>query len=336
MLPWRMPTRSEILAVLQDPERHADRLFASARQARQEMFGDKVFLYGFLYASSYCANNCHFCLSRRENRAVRRYRKNPSEIVEYAARLADSGAHLIDVASGEDAAASVADLESLFRRIREQTGLPVMASIGVLDGARAALLEHVDWYACYQETHNRTLFARLRPDQDFDRRFNSKVMARQNGVLVEEGLLTGVAERSEDIADSMDAMAALRADQVRVMSFVPQPGTPLQDLAPPPSIRELAIIALLRLVFPDRLIPASLDVAGLAGLQQRLDAGANVITSIVPPGAGLAGVANQSLDIDNGGRSIAAIQPVLARCNLRAASPEDYRAWLARRKVAPC
>ena len=148
--------------------------------------------------------------------------------------------------------------------------------------------------------------------------------------------MTGIAESPEDIADSMDAMESLDADQVRVMSFVPQEGTPMQHVAAPPPTRELVIIALLRLAFPDRLIPASLDVAGLAGLRQRLDAGANVITSIVPPGEGLAGVANNSLDIDNGGRTVNAIRPVLESCNLRAASQDDYLAWIANRKRPSC
>lgn len=47
----------------------------------------------------------------------------------------------------------------------------------------------------------------------------------------------------------------------------------------------------MRLLFPDKLIPASLDVDGISGLELRLMAGANVVTSIIPPNEGLAGVA---------------------------------------------
>ena len=66
----------------------------------------------------------------------------------------------------------------------------------------------------------------------------------------------------------------------------------MQDSPAPDSLRELLIIAMLRLAFPDRLIPASLDIEGLEGLQLRLDAGANVVTSLIVPGAGLTGVAS--------------------------------------------
>ena len=76
------------------------------------------------------------------------------------------------------------------------------------------------------------------------------------------------------------------------------------------------------------LIPASLDVEGLQGLKSRLDAGANVVTSLIPPDAGLAGVAQSEKDIGDGARTVQGIQPVLARCGLRAASPKQYAQWL--------
>jgi methylornithine synthase len=321
------------MRALRMPEEYAEDLCAEAQRLRQDVFGDTVFLYGFIYASTYCRNSCLFCNSRLENSELQRYRKNPAEVLELAEAAAQSGVHLLDITSGEDPGFTGGDAGSLFRAVRKRTGLPIMASLGLADGAMAEALRDADWYACYQETHNRQLFARMRPGQDYDRRLNSKVAARRNGLLVEEGIMTGIGETDDDIADSIEAMAELDADQVRVMSHVPQPGSALAGLAPPPSIRERVIIAILRLSFPDRLIPASLDVAGLAGLCERLDAGANVVTSIIPPGSGLAGVANRSLDIENGGRTIRAVRSVLAECGLRAAGQDEYRDWIRNRKA---
>jgi methylornithine synthase len=83
---------------------------------------------------------------------------------------------------------------------------------------------------------------------------------------------------------------------------------------------------------PDRLIPASLDVDGLAGLKLRLDAGANVVTSIIPPHKGFQGVSQSTLDVDEGGRSIDAILPVLSACGLQPAPVESYINWVEQRK----
>jgi methylornithine synthase len=190
------------------------------------------------------------------------------------------------------------------------------------------------WYACYQETHCRSLFKKLRPGQSYHSRMQSKFDAHHLGLLVEEGLLCGVGETSEHIAQSLDVMKKLGVDQMRVMNFVPQPGTPMAKRTPPDPLRESLITAIMRLVFPDKLIPASLDVAGIAGLRSRLDAGANVVTSIVPPGEGLVGVAQHSLNIEEGGRTTASVENVLKAAGLQPATRKEYRNWVERRQHA--
>jgi methylornithine synthase len=152
--------------------------------------------------------------------------------------------------------------------------------------------------------------------------------------LIEEGLLCGVGETPEDLAHSISVMQALNADQVRVMNFVPQPRTPMEKTTPPDPQTEALIIAVLRLVFPDRLIPATLDVDGLSGLKKRLDAGANVVTSIIPRGQGLAGVAQHSLDIEAGRRTNASVLEVLQTAGLESAKTEEYLAWINERQRA--
>jgi methylornithine synthase len=90
----------------------------------------------------------------------------------------------------------------------------------------------------------------------------------------------------------------------------------------------------MRIVFPHLLIPASLDVDGLAGLGKRLEAGANVITSLVPPGQGLAGVAQNALDIEDGRRTPESIAQTLLDLNLEPASSGRFRQWMEERKRA--
>ena len=272
---------------------------------------------------------------------MERTRKTLDEIVSAARSIAESGVHLIDLTMGEDPVyfnrgdGGLTNLVEVVRRVRLETGLPVMVSPGVvpeelLGGfARAG----ADWYACYQETYSRPLFDSLRTGQSFQERFERKQAARKHGLLIEEGLLCGAGETAEDLAASLSAMRSLNPDQVRAMTYVPHPGTVLH---PPPGSdkeRELLVLAVLRLVFPESLIPASLDVEGLDGLAPRLRAGANVVTSLVPPGRGLGGVANASLDIEEARRTPGGIAPVLAACGLHVAGRQDYVEWMARRRV---
>jgi methylornithine synthase len=340
-------TREEIAYLLQLKQNsQINAVFQAAGRLRRRYFGDRIFLYGFIYISTFCRNNCSFCYYRSTNTQPLRYRRELSEITAAAGRLADSCVHLIDLTLGEDPDYFIEDRQGFngliqtVKAVRGATGLPVMVSPGVVPDDVLAKLAAAgaDWYACYQETHNCDLFKKLRPGQSYAARLAGKQAARHLGLLVEEGLLCGVGESAEDIAESIDVMRRLEASQMRVMSLVPQQGTPMQDLTAPDSMREMLAIAVLRLSFPDRLIPASLDVAGLNGLPSRLAAGANVVTSLVPPGFGLAGVAQSSLDIAEARRSAASICRELEKLGMRAASAEDYHDWLAdrRRKIPVC
>ena len=334
------PLEIEGLLALDEPDQIAV-LMTAARQVRQHHFGDDVFLYGFLYASTHCRNECRFCLYRRGNRKAPRYRKDRAEIIDLAGALAASGVHLIDLTMGEDPAVYASggrgfeDLLETMAQIRTTTGLPLMASVGAVPPAIVKRLAEigVEWYACYQETHTPELYRRLRSGQDYEERLQSKQRAGDLGLLVEEGVLAGVGETSADLVRSLEAMQELAADQVRAMTFVPQAGTPLASCAAPDPMTELKLIAIMRLLMPTCLIPASLDIDGLSGLKQRLEAGANVVTSLVPPGEGLAGVAQSRLDIEVGKRTVAGIQATLASCGLQPAGADQYRAWVKARRA---
>ncbi|OQY06790.1 MAG: methylornithine synthase PylB [Desulfobacteraceae bacterium 4572_123] len=315
-------------------------LFKTARNLRKRFFGDKIFLYGFLYISTYCRNNCRFCYYRNSNSDSLRYRKSADEIIDAACHLADSGVHLIDLTMGEDphffhrGKPGFNELSELVAAVKAKTGLPVMISPGVIpDHAMEELgRADVDWFACYQETHSIALFKKLRIGQSYEDRLNTKYLAHGSGILTEEGLLCGIGESDSDVADSFAAIRDLDVDQTRVMNFVPQQGTPLEGTLPPDPMREFMIMAVMRLLFPDRCIPASLDVDGLDGLKQRLDAGANVVTSLVPPGQGLAGVAQNSLDIEDARRTMSGVLPILAKNGLQPASRKEYTDWVRQRR----
>jgi len=315
-------------------------LFDAAQNVRTRYFGDKIFLYGFLYFSTYCRNDCRFCQYRKSNKIIPRYRKTQKEILDAAREMVDAGVHLIDLTMGEDTALysssefSFKQLVSMIKKVQEDSGLPVMISPGTLPDEILKDLASigVTWYACYQETHNEILYKTLRPGQGFKKRLAKKQLAKKLGMLIEEGILTGVGETLDDLADSIIWMRDFSVDQARVMTFVPQKDTPMADTEPQDNLKEQIIIAVMRLVLGNVLIPASLDVDGLDGLKARLTAGANVVTSIVPPENGLAGVANHSLDIEESRRSKKSVEKILKSCHLQSATIASYQDWIKKRQ----
>ncbi len=303
-------------------------LFSAANEVRVRYFENIVFAYGFIYFTTYCKNSCNFCYFRKPNSKCPRYRKTPEEIISQAEKLKESGVHLIDMTSGEDPLFFKPDysgLLSVLSNVKEATELPLMISPGVLpQHVLRKVAEIAEWYALYQETHNRALFAKLRINQDYDERMKAKFLAKEMGLLIEEGILLGVGESEEDRVNSFFTMKEIGVDQARVMGFVPQQETPMGSNLSPPILDEMKSIALLRLIHPDKLIPASFDIDGLKGLQLRLLAGANVITSLIPQTSGLLGVAASDLGINQGIRSIQAIKSYLEGIGLKIASTQQY------------
>ncbi len=329
-------SRGEILYLLRlNKAEEVNKLFTVAQRLRRRYFGNNIFLYGFLYFSTWCRNNCAFCCYRASNRLCQRYRKTDRQIIEVALDMAASGVHLLDLTMGEDPfyyekEDGFEPLLHLIKEVKRETSLPIMISFGAIpDEVLKELFETgAEWYACYQETHNEKLFYQLRLGQSYSDRLNKKYKAARLGLLIEEGILSGVGESLDDVADSMEEMRKMGAHQVRVMNFIPQQGTPMQDFPPPPKMRELLIIAVLRLLFPRRLIPASLDVYGIDGLKGKLEAGANVVTSLILPHSEMVGVAQSTLDICEGYRTVKGITPILNELGLTKAELHDYVSWI--------
>ena len=113
-----------------------DAVFEAARELRFRHFEDRVFLYGFIYVSTFCRNQCNFCYYRSANALPVRYRREASEIIEAAQSLAESGVHLIDLTLGEDPQyfqdQGFEPFIQLVKAIRETTDLPIMVSPGVV------------------------------------------------------------------------------------------------------------------------------------------------------------------------------------------------------------
>ncbi|WP_406670651.1 methylornithine synthase PylB [Methanolobus sp. ZRKC4] len=309
-----------------------------SRKVRDHFFENKVFLYSFVYFSTYCKNKCTFCYYNRCN-DIQRYRLGMDEIRNICRTLKNESIHMVDLTMGEDPYfhEHPERFTDVVKAVKEETGLPIMISPGVMnDGTLSRLHESgADFLALYQETHDRELYGKLRVGQSFEDRVNARSFAKSIGYCVEDGILTGVGNDIESTIKSLRGMENNRPDMVRVMTFVPQEGTPLGKKDPESSIEELKIIAILRLMFPDRLIPASLDLEGIPGMVHRLNAGANVVTSIIPSNSTLEGVVNYDRDLEERDRDPKSVIKSLKAMGMEPASQDDFNKILERKHEIP-
>ena len=306
-----------------EDEEELGKLFYVSRAIRDHFFGNKVFLYSFVYFSTYCKNECAFCYYKNSNQ-IERYRLNMDDILNLCTILKGEGVHMIDLCMGEDPHFhdNPDNLIELVETVKKELNLPIMISPGVVDNDTLIKLREsgANFLALYQETYDPEHYKKLRVRQSFEERMNCRQFAKEIGYRVEDGILTGIEEDNESVLRSLKEMEKGDPDMVRAMTFTPQEGTPLQGITQQTSIKELKIIAILRLLFPNKLIPASLDLEGIDGMVHRLNAGANVVTSIIPSNSSLEGVVNYDRDYEERDRDV---ESVVARLKTMGMAPAD-------------
>ncbi|MDO9516733.1 MAG: methylornithine synthase PylB [Methanosarcinaceae archaeon] len=304
-----------------------EELFYVSRKVRDHFFGNKVFLYSFVYFSTYCKNSCAFCYYRESN-DIERYRLDIREVRNICRSLKGEHIHMVDLTMGEDPYfhEKPERFIDFVKTVKSELGLPIMISPGVMGNEVLKELNDngANFLALYQETHDRNLYKKLRVGQSFDDRVNARKFAKSIGYCVEDGILTGVGDDVESTILSLRGMEEASPDMVRVMTFAPQAGTPLENTVQRSNISELKILAILRLMFPDRLIPASLDLEGIDGMVQRLNVGANVVTSIIPSNSSLEGVVNYDRNLKERDRDPKSVVKRLREMGMEPASQSDF------------
>lgn len=218
----------------------------------------------------------------------------------------------------------------LVQIVKEELGLPIMISPGMIGNETLlkAREKGANFFALYQETYDKRLYRQLRVGQSFDERINARSFAKELGYCIEDGILTGIGNDIQSTIQSLIGMKSNDPDMVRVMTFLPQAGTPLANFNEKSNLSEIKILAILRLMFPKCLIPASLDLEGIEGMVPRLNAGANIVTSILPSNSQLEGVANYDRELEERDRDIKSVIKKLKSIGMRPARQAEFRAVL--------
>lgn len=310
-----------------------EKLHYVARRIRDHFFGNKVFMYSFVYFSTYCRNKCAFCYYRNNNK-IDRYRLSNEDIRKICQVIKTEDVHMVDLTMGEDPYFhdKPERLAEVVKIVKEEVGKPIMISPGVVDDNTLKMLKDngASFLALYQETYDMELYRQLRVEQSFEGRINSRNHAKQMGYCVEDGMLTEVEPDMESTIISLRGLATSDPDMVRVMTFLPQQGTPLEGKEVKGCDSELKIISILRLLYPEKLIPASLDLEGIDGMVHRLNAGANVVTSIISSNSSLEGVVNYDREHAERDRDVKSVVSRLKTMGMEPAEQGEFEKLLGR------
>lgn len=257
LLAHRRPlTRDEALTVARLPLDDLPALIALAHRVRLAWCGPEVELESLVNAKSgACAEDCAFCSqSAHFDTGVDVYPfLDLGEVLAAARATREAGAtqFCIVVAVRGPTERLLARVLEAVRAVREETGLEVACSLGLLEPGQAERLAEA---GVRRYNHNletcREAFPSICTTHTYDDRVATARLARAAGMELCCGGILGMGETLEQRVDFAFELAALEPTEVPVNLLDPRPGTPLGD-RPLLSPREaLQAIALFRLVLP--------------------------------------------------------------------------------------
>lgn len=271
-------------------------LFSRADRVRRRYYGDEVYIRGLIEFTNYCKNNCYYCGIRRDNKRVDRYRLGKEEILACCREGYGLGFRTFVLQGGEDPYFTDAKICEIVSDIR--TGYPdcaVTLSIGEKskDSYLAYFRAGAERYLLRHETADGEHYGKLHPaDMSHENRKRCLYDLKEIGYQVGAGFMAGSPfQTTGHLIQDVRFLQELMPDMIGIGPYISHAQTPFHGYGNGTLSQTLRLIAVLRLLFPYALIPATTALGTIdpRGRELGLKAGANVVMPNLSP-AGVRGL----------------------------------------------
>lgn len=277
-----------LLTELNDGEKEL--LHKKAAEVATANFGRGIFVRALLEISSYCRNNCYYCGIRCSNKDAQRYRLTKEQILECCAEGAKLGFNTFVLQGGEDPKQNDEWVADVVRAIRsEYPDKAITLSVGERSrdayaafkeaGANRFLLRH--------ETRNDGHYRELHPaPMSGEERRKCLFTLKELGFQTGSGMMIGSPGQTyEHIYEDIRFLEELQPQMIGIGPFLPATGTPFENRPSGSGEDTILLVSLLRLRFPQALIPATTALSTLLhnGMERAILAGANVVMPNISP-----------------------------------------------------
>ena len=265
-------------------------LYANAREVREAYYGKEVYLRGLIEFTNYCRNDCLYCGIRCSNRNAQRYRLSEDEIFDCCDKGYALGFRTFVLQGGEDLFFTDERICALVRGIKDRhPDCAVTLSIGERprESYRAFFDAGADRYLLRHETINPDHYRLLHPAAlTIENRRRCLTDLREIGFQVGCGMMVGSPFQTTDyLLDDLYFMKEFRPHMIGIGPFIPHADTPFRDKAPGTLEDTLHLLAVIRLMHPRVLLPATTALGTIhpQGREMGIQAGANVVMPNLSP-----------------------------------------------------
>ena len=277
-----------LLTALTDGEKEL--LHKKAAEVATANFGRGIFVRALLEISSYCRNNCYYCGIRCSNKDAQRYRLTKEQILECCAEGARLGFNTFVLQGGEDPKQNDEWVADVVRAIRDEyPDKAITLSVGERSRDAYALFKEAgaDRFLLRHETRNDGHYRELHPvPMSSENRRKCLFTLKEIGFQTGSGMMIGSPGQTvEHIYEDIRFLEELQPQMIGIGPFLPATGTPFENRPAGSGEDTILLVSLLRLRFPQALIPATTALSTLLpnGMERAILAGANVVMPNISP-----------------------------------------------------
>lgn len=265
-------------------------LSEKARKVSRRIFGNRIYLRGLIEFTNYCKNDCFYCGIRRSNQQVERYHLSKEEILSCCKIGYDLGFRTFVLQGGEDLSFSDEILCDLIYHIKKQfPECAITLSIGEKskESYQRYFEAGADRYLLRHETANEEHYRKLHPkEMSLVNRKHCLFYLKEIGYQVGCGIMVGSPyQTKETILEDLLFMKELKPHMIGIGPFITQKNTIFAEFQNGSVEFTLRLLSILRLMFPQVLLPATTALGTLdpMGREKGILAGANVLMPNLSP-----------------------------------------------------
>lgn len=275
---------------LLETDSYDQELRIAADSVRRTHYGTDVYLRGLIEFTNYCKNNCFYCGIRRDNKNAVRYRLTREEILECCQEGYELGFRTFVLQGGEDPYFTDARVCQIVSEIH--TSYPdcaITLSIGEksYESYRAFYEAGAERYLLRHETADAVHYSMLHPDEmSCENRRQCLFNLKEIGYQVGAGMMVGSPfQTTQHLITDLRFLQKLQPEMIGIGPFLSHADTPFRDIPNGNLNLVLRLLGILRLMFPQVLLPATTALGTLhpQGRELGLQMGANVIMPNLSP-----------------------------------------------------
>lgn len=266
-----------------------DYLILKAHETRIKTYGNKVYMRGLIEFTNYCKKDCIYCGIRKSNKEAERYRLTYDQIMECADLGDKLGYKTYVLQGGEDPYFNDERMIQIIKGIKSKyPNNAITLSLGErsYNSYKRMFEAGADRYLLRHETATKELYDRLHPDGSFYNRRKSLSDLKKIGYQVGAGFMVGLPNQTnKDLVNDLIFIKELEPHMCGIGPFIPHKDTILKDEKAGTVEKTTTMLALVRLLLPDVLLPATTALGSIdpMGREKGLEAGCNVVMPNLSP-----------------------------------------------------